>query len=485
MHLPNSNGFTQLIAWVFSLYSATILILMAPLSIRKLFKSLTIPVDMALRSQQIALTVSRYGVAEGLGALGIEVGKRGLSFAGVKNTAVPLDGVFGRKLAKLFVKLGPTFIKLGQVLATRPDITGEPVAEELKILFDRVPGVPFRRIQKILKQEIGKQKLKTAFKKIDPKPLASASISQTHRATLADGTPVILKVQKPGVAELVRVDLLLLELLVRSVNPLNPKLQLLQMFQDFKESTLREVDYRAEAKNIDRFRKNYRKIFSDSEVSFPKYFPDVSTERVLALEPMHGKKVSEMRQGSTVARKAASAGLAAVLEQIFDHGFFHADPHAGNLFFLEDEGRLGFIDLGMVGQLEAEDKRKFLKVLLAVLNRDRGKLARSLFELGTASKQTKFDKFDKAVQGMLDDMKAKGVDNLRLDQMLNRLLSISRQNGIHIPNRYIMMIRSCLVIEGVARSLDPKISIAKVATPIVARSLMRSYNPIRFITRLF
>jgi len=443
-------------------------------------------ISVTLRAQQIGYVLYRYGLTGVTTSFGLEVGKRGLKQAKVtKAPSVPLDRVFGKNLVKTLIKLGPTFIKLGQVLATRPDFVGEEVAEELKILFDRVPPVSYREIQKILRREIGKGNLKKWFKSIETKPLASASISQTHRAVLGDGTPVILKVQKPGVADLVRVDLVILEAFVRSVDTVYPKLNLMQMFGEFRDGTLREIDYREEAKNIDQFRKNYKKYFSDSEVVFPRYFPDLTTERVIALEPLHGKKLTELKKGTTVARQVATMGLAAVLEQIFDHGFFHADPHGGNLFFLEDEGRLGFIDLGLVGQLEASDKRKFLKVILAILHRDRDRLAKSLYDLGIPSKKTKYDEFEKQIQQMLDDVKAKGIDNIRMDQLVNKLLTVARKNGIVIPNRYILMIRSCLVIEGVAKSLDPKISIFNVAAPIVAKSLARSYNPLRFFKKMF
>ncbi len=446
----------------------------------------TRPLDVALRLNEIAIVVSRFGLAGSLASMGLEVGKRGLIWSGLPSQAAkPMDKVLGKNLARLFIKLGPTFIKLGQILATRSDMVGEVVADELKILFDRVPPIAYRRIQKLLKKELGSKKLKAAFKSIDSKALASASLSQTHCAVLTDGTPVILKVQKPGVAGLVRVDLTILESMAVSLNLVYPKLQLRQIFNDFKEATLREIDYREEAKNIDRFRKNYWKLFSNSDVMFPRYFPDLLTEKVIALEPMRGTKVSEMKRGSVSAKQAAEKSLAAVLEQIFDHGFFHADPHAGNLFFMEEEGRLGFIDLGMVGQLEPDDKRRFLRVLMDVLNRDREKLARHLYELGTPSRSTKYDDFEKGVQGLLDDIKKSGTKNLKLDVLLNRLLAVARSNGIHIPNRYVLMIRSCLIVEGLARSLDPNISVFQVATPIVAKSLMASYSPLRYIRRLF
>ncbi len=450
------------------------------------FQTLRHSVDVGIRSQQIGFWFTTYGVAGSLASLGIEAGRQGLKIAKLPGaTPLGFDAAFGKNLAMAFAKLGPTFIKLGQILASREDIVGPVVAGELRVLFDRVPPIPYKQVQKLLREEFGKTRLRHLLKKVDPQPLASASLSQTHKAELADGTPVILKMQKPGVARTVKADLSLLEAIAQPLHLLYPKYQIRQMFRDFKEATLREIDYRLEAENIERFHANYRKLFNAPGVVFPHCYPELTTQRVLALEPMRGKKVSDLRKGSTVAKHAAEASLTAVLEQIFDHGFFHADPHAGNLFFMEEEGRVGFIDLGLVGQLEPADKQKFLKVVMAVLQRDRAKLAKHLFELGEASKKTEFQKFDGAIQRLLDGAKAKGVAQLRLDEMIQSLLGIARDNGLHIPNRYVMMMRSCLLIEGVARSLDPNLSLFTVATPVVARSLMKSYNPLSYLGRLF
>lgn len=449
-----------------------------------LFKKITRPVELAWRSQQIGFAFSRYGLGGAFTSLGFEVGKRGLKWVGItKAPAIPFDAVFGKNLARTFAELGPTFIKLGQILASRPDLVGDPISDELKILFDRVPPISFTAIQRILRRELGKQKMKETIKSIDPKPLASASISQVHRATLVDGTPVVLKVQKTGVRSAVRLDLQLLEGLMWPMHFLYPKLNLLQMYEDFKKATLMEIDYREEAKNIDRFHQNYFKLFSSSDIVFPRYFPDLTTERVIALEPLHGKKVADLKKGSTVARKVATQTVTAVLEQIFDHGFFHADPHAGNLFFLEEEGRIGFIDLGLVGQLQPADKRKFIRVLMAVLQRDRKQLAKTLFDLGTPGPKTDYAKFDKDINKLLDEVKSTGLAKLRMDQMVNRLLGIARNHGIYIPNRYVMMMRSCLLIEGVAKSLDPNFSVFSVAKPVLAKSLLKSYNPLNFFRR--
>lgn len=432
------------------------------------------------RSQQIGFILSTSGFAVTLANLGLEVGKRGLKLAKVTQAkSIPMDALFGRRLVHLFVQLGPTFIKLGQMMATRPDFVGEAAATELRVLYDKVPPIPFAKIRRILKGELGKDRFKEAFRKIDSQPLASASLSQTYRGELKDGTPVIIKVQKPGVASVVRRDLLLLEWWIRPLHFTYPKLGLLPAFLDFKQATLREIDYRQEALNIDRFRKNYARLFSSSDILFPRYFAELTTERVLVLEPMRGKSVSTLQKGTTKAKQAAHLSLAALLEQIFDHGFFHADPHAGNLFFLEEEGQIGFIDMGLVGQLDAVDKRKFLKLLMAVLQRDKDKLARSLYELGKPSKTTDFASFEKEIFELIEEVKKMGVAQIRMDKLINRLFAVARKNGIYIPNKYVLMARACLVIEGVAKSLDPSLSLWTVAVPIVTRSLVKSYLPWR------
>jgi len=434
----------------------------------------------AWRSQQILYVVSRYGVLEGLASIGIEIGKRGITVTRVRRYRKKrLDRLFGKKLVETFIRLGPSFIKLGQVLAVRPDMVGEGVADELRVLFDRVPPIPYARILRIMNREMGRECIRKWFRSIERTPMASASIAQTHRAVLSSGIPVILKVQKEGTADLVKLDLMILETFARSAHQVLPNLQLWPMFQEYKNSALREINYLEEAKNIDRFRKNYKKLFADSDVVFPRYFPTLTTEKVLVLEPMRGKKVADLKKGSTVARKAATRGVQAMLEQIFDHGFFHADPHGANVFYIEEGNRIGFIDLGMVGQLNQQDKQKFLKVLMAVLKRDKKNLASALYNLGVPGKKTDKKKFEKDIQKLLEQVRKAGVDNIRMDELVRKMLGVAKKNKIRIPNRYVLMMRSFLIIEGVAKELDPKISLFKIAPPIVAKSLLKSYNPLR------
>ena len=445
-----------------------------------LFGTFTEPVRLIARYHELLWCLSRYGIAGGVTSLGIEFGKRGVTWVAPQSVNhTRFDSVFGQNLARTFQEMGPTFIKLGQVLATRPDIVGEGVAKELEVLFSRVRPVSLREIKKILNKELGKKKVAEQILSIESEPLGSASIGQCHRATLKDGSSVVIKVQKPGVAKTIRLDLKLLEWFIKPAALAFPKLGLGDMYRDFRDSTLREIDYKEEAKNIEQFKKNYRKILSGSDVVFPGYYRELSTSRVIVLEPMRGKPVADLKKGSRSAKQAAFKSLSAVFEQIFEHGFFHADPHSANIFFVEEEGRMGFIDTGLVGQLDPKDKKLFLQVLMSIIKRDRKKLAESLYQLGQPSPDTKYDEFESAIQAMLDQVKAKGLEKAKLDQLVNQLLAIARQNQIYIPNRYVMMIRSCLIIEGVAKGLDPKVSIFKVAVPVVAKSLIKSYNPLR------
>jgi len=432
--------------------------------------------SVSFRMQEIQFVLTRHGVAGTLSQLGLEIGLQGWKVLTKKKADPPKpDRFFGKRLALTLSKLGPTFIKLGQLLATRPDWVGDSIADELRILYDSVPALSFRKIHKVLVHELGGAKMKSSFKKIEKKPLAAASLSQTYHAQLRDGARVILKVQKPGAAHTVKVDLLILEGLAKALDSIFPHFQLARAFEDFKSATLNEIDYRREAKNIDKFRKNFKSIFSSPDVVFPKYYPDLSTEKVLTMEPMRGVKVEALKKGGRGAKKAASIGLASVLQQIFEHGFFHADPHAGNLFFIEDEGRLGFIDLGLVGHLSVEDKKKFLSVLIAVLEKDRKKLAQHLFNLGTAGKNTRFDLFDKEIQTLIDQVKDQKKDQMNLEALTQKLFAIARKHNIYIPNRYVLMMRSCLMIEGLARKLDPDISVFKTALPVLTKALWKSF----------
>lgn len=434
---------------------------------------LTIPIELIFRYQQIWWCFVRVGVIKNATDFGLEMTSRGLSWTGlIKKNNKPILSLFGRNLAHSFQLLGPTFIKLGQLLATRTDLLPNEITKELEVLLSSVKPVSTKKIKRILHRELGKNRVSQLFSEIEDKPLGSASLGQCHRATLKDGRVVVIKVQKPGVSRSVLLDLKLIEYFVVSFSVLFPQMSFEEVFEDFKTATLMEIDYLLEAKNIDRFQKNFKSLLGSPSVVFPSYINNMATSKVLILELMRGVPFVYLKKGSRAAKRAAYRSLEAVFEQIFQHGFFHADPHAANMFFIEEEGRIGFIDLGLVGSLSDLDKDLFLKILVAVLRRDRKQLSQALFNLGEPGKKTSYKDFEDDIDLILNEIKKEGIKKIKIQKVVAQLFQVARKNSLHIPNRYIMMVRSCVMIEGVAKSLDPQISLFQVALPILSKGFM-------------
>lgn len=433
----------------------------------------TVPFKLALRYQQIWWCFFKYGVVKNITDFGFEMTLRGIAWTGaIKKIDTSLLRLMGANLARAFQELGPTFIKFGQLLATRPDLLPPEISQELEVLLAAVKPVSIKKITGVLKQELGKELLDELFLEIDKKPLGSASLGQCHRATLRNGSIVVVKVQKPGVSKTLLLDLKLIEMII-SVLSLGFSIESVQeAFEDFRGATLQEIDYQLEAKNIDRFRKNYKGLLQTPSVVFPTYIQNALTAKVLILELMRGVPFTYLKKGSRPAKRAAYRSLEAVFEQIFQHGFFHADPHAANMFFIEEEGRVGFIDLGLVGELSERDKKLFLKILLAIVRRDRKDLSQALFKLGVPGRKTCYEDFERDIDRVLDDVKATGLKKLKIQKIVNQLFDTARTNSLKIPNRYVMMVRSCVMIEGVAKSLDPEISLFKVALPVLTKGFM-------------
>lgn len=418
----------------------------------------------------------RFGVLKNITDLSLEMSKRAV-FTSVRKHQQrrrSVAKICGKNLAGAFQEMGTTFIKLGQVLATRMDVIDPEIASELEVLFTGVKPIPFRIVKKIIAKELRIKNIHELFSDIDPVPLGSASLGQCHRAVLKDKSTVVIKVQKPGVGKKVRADLKIMELGIRPLSLMLPQLSIQEIFNDFKDSALKEVDFRLEAENIDRFLKENSSHLTGAPFIFPAYRKGLLSEKMIVLELMRGIPFSQLKPGTRLARKAALRSVEAVLEQIFLNGFFHADPHTGNMFFIEEEGKVGFIDLGLVGHLNEKDKKKFLQVLFAVIKKDKKGLSLALFQLGRPGKNTEFKKFERQIDNLIQNIKGAGVAKVALNEIVFRLLEIARENEIYIPNRYILMIRACVLIEGVAKRLDPSISIFKVAIPIVTKGFLKT-----------
>jgi predicted unusual protein kinase regulating ubiquinone biosynthesis (AarF/ABC1/UbiB family) len=287
-------------------------------------------------------------------------------------------------LARDLEAMGPLFVKLGQLLSTRPDLLPQPYLDALARLHDNVEPVPYGEIETVVQEDLG-VRMSKAFESFDPQPLASASLGQVHRATLRDGRPVVVKVQRPGIREVVLGDLDLLDDVAAALDrhsDLGRRHAFRELGEEFHKTLLRELDYRREAGNLKTLGAN---LASFERILVPQPVEDYTTSRVLTMDHVRGKKVTELHPIRRI--ELDGPGLAedlcrAYLQQILVDGFFHADPHPGNVFVTDDE-RLALLDLGMVARLDPERRHALLRLVLAV-SEGRGRDAAEIgAELGT------------------------------------------------------------------------------------------------------
>jgi len=376
--------------------------------------------------------------------------------------------------------LGPTFIKLGQLLSTRPDLIAEEYADELSNLRDNVPPVPFDIIKETVESEL-EAKLENVFSSFDEKPVAAASIGQVHRAVLkGTGQQVAVKVQRPDVAETVRTDMEILKDLVgvlersfSSIDRFNAK----GVVEEFERMLQREIDYTIEARNIRRFAENFKDM---PEVSFPVVHWKQSARRVLTMDFIDGvaidKKEALERAGGD-ARKLTDALGKAYIKMIFLDGFFHADPHQGNIFVLKD-GKVCFLDFGAIGYLDEHMRDKATMFYMSLIRQDAGKAARLLMEMSGANEGTvDLHNLEWDLRDFLD-FTVLARQKVHLSRGMNqRIATISMKHGVMLPSSFVLMERALAEIEGVCRTLDSAFDITKLAQDNLEMMIGARYSP--------
>ncbi|WP_413559677.1 ABC1 kinase family protein [Bdellovibrio sp. HCB209] len=352
-----------------------------------------------------------------------------------------------------FEELGPTFVKLGQLLATRPDLVPEAYTNEFEKLHDRVQALPFNIIEGVLKEEFGEMLYKT-FTSIDPEPLGSASIAQVHKARLSTGEEVVIKVQRPGIIQTINDDLnvlyLLAELLdtyVPESRPFNPE----AVVQEYFKTLELETDFIVEANNIRRFQENFK---NDPSIKIPRVYLELSTERVLVMEALPGVPLSaesNIREGID-SHEVIKRGLGAYLKMVFTDGLFHGDLHAGNFFVLPDN-HIGLIDFGVVGRLNKRTQSTIANMLLALSTEDYERLAFEYVDLAPFSDQVNVDLFAKELRELIAPYYGLTLKNVNLGKLLLRSSGIAARHHIKVPTELMMFFKSIITIEGIGRKL--------------------------------
>jgi ubiquinone biosynthesis protein len=387
---------------------------------------------------------------------------------------------FPVQLRRRLERLGPTYIKLGQILSLREDLLPKPITNELKHLLNRLPVVPLPVLVEIIEKDL-KQSVDDMFLEIDPEPLGSASIGQTHRATTKDGDPVILKVVKPGIRETLERDAKLLRMLGSILQVLIPRFQPRQLVNEFCDYTLREVDLRREADNAETFAANFADV---PDVVFPEIYRDYSGRSVLCMEFFDGlapdsPKAQELPEDQR--RHLTDLGAAAIIRMLYKDGFFHADLHPGNLIILPGP-MVGFIDLGMVGRLDEELRRALLYYYFALVMGDADNAARYLTAIATPGPHANPAGFRREATEISNRWKrGSSFEDYSLGQLILDSLSQGAQYGMYFPVELVLMVKALVTFEGVGHVLLPGFDVAEVSKKHIRTLFIHQFSPLRLL----
>ncbi len=381
------------------------------------------------------------------------------------------------RIREALEQLGATFIKLGQVLSTRPDLVPSELADELRRLQSDCPRVPFNEIRNRLETEFGDQ-LSTLFLSIDEEPIAAASIAQVHGAILHDGSSVVLKILRPGVEETIESDMDILMELARltekyfSEQGYSPT----ETVREFQQELAREVDFLHEGRVTDRFRKQFQ---DDPRIRFPTVYWEGTTRRVLTLERIQGTLLSKLDVTQLTPqerRRIVAEGSEAVFRQCLEHGFFHADPHPGNIFVLED-GAICFIDCGMTGRIDRMTMQHLATLVMSVVNSDLDGVIEVTMALSDAETTLKFDRsFRRDAWNFVARFDGATIESLDMAGLLDQFFRLLRRYRIRCPADLVFLIKALTTIQGVGQLIDPTFDLVTHVRPQIEKLIRERYG---------
>ncbi|MBX3358839.1 MAG: AarF/ABC1/UbiB kinase family protein [Phycisphaeraceae bacterium] len=430
------------------------------------------------RFAEIVATLARFGLDDAVAELGLNrMLAAPLELVGIKREERAKAMPRSVRLRLVLETLGPTFIKLGQVLSTRPDLIPPEWAEEFKKLQDDAPKLDFKVIRERLEQQFPGQ-VDALFPWIDHVALAAASMAQIHRARLADGTEVVLKVLRPGIESLTESDMDVLRTLAGLLEGhfSNLGYSPSEVVSEFAAELRKEVDLIHEGHATDRLREAFA---DDPGVAFPRVYWGATTRAVLAVEEFHGTLLSELEEGDLTPHERhliVKHGATALLRQCLELGFFHADPHPGNLFALP-RGRIGFIDCGMTGWLDDRTMVALADLVGGVTQGDLNKVIRVVAELGDAEWTVLESRSFRAdVREFVAHFQTSSLGRLNMGAMLREFFEKLREHHIRCPGDLVLLIKALSTIETVAAELDPSFDLVAAARPFVEKLARRRYG---------
>jgi ubiquinone biosynthesis protein len=435
------------------------------------------------RYRQILSVLFKYGFGEFVDTLKIE-----------QYLEISLPMLFkkepkvGEKLSRpertrrVLEELGPTFIKFGQILSTRPDLIPLEYLKELAKLQDEVPSFPYEEACEVITRELG-QPPDVVFQSFEKEPFAAASIGQAHRARLPNNEDVVVKVQRPGIREIIETDL---EIMLHLASLMERHLEEFEVQRPtrivsvFARSIEKEINYLLEASNIERIA---RQFLTDQTVYIPKVYRQYSTKRVITMEYVEGIKASEievLKEGGYDLKLLASSGAVLIMKQIFVHGFFHADPHPGNVFILPGN-IICFLDFGMMGQISRKERADFADLVMRVVSRDEKKVVDSILKITYQHDQPDRETLENDCAELIDRYVGLPLKDLEVGLVLHHLLEIISRHRLTLKPNFYLLVKATSTIETVGGMLDPDFDIIQHAEPFIKKIQMERYNPQKIV----
>ncbi len=402
---------------------------------------------------------------------------------------IPESTSMAEKLRIAFTELGPSYIKLAQLLSTRPDLITERYAEEFSKLQDRVPPFPFADVKNIIERDIGKR-LDEMFIEIDEIPIAAASIGQVHKAILKDGSSVVVKVQRPNIAVIIEKDISIMRTIANLMVKYIPESEMFNpvgIVEEFSKAIRKELNFIEETKNIKIFAKNFKNV---SKVKIPTVYSEYISTHVIVMEWIEGTRIDnipELEKRGINKHDVAQVLVDSYFKMILEDGFFHADPHPGNLFVLQD-GTIGIVDFGMAAWLTPDVMESIAAMLVAVVRKDYNALIDQFIELGMITDEMDFEKirggFMSDLIEILVPLYESPLTEINVAEYLDAVTRISVKHKLQIPSSMILIDKCLLIVEKIVRELDNNFNVITAATPYTAALIRKRYGPKRMFTKI-
>jgi ubiquinone biosynthesis protein len=413
----------------------------------------------------------------------------GYAFGGKDAPPGEMDGAAvrsrGRRVREMLDELGPTFVKFGQLLSTRPDIVPPDILAELRMLQDDARPEPFERVGAVVEAELGLT-VEQVYAEFEDRPIAAASIGQVHRARLPGGQEVVVKVQRPDAERQIEADIQLLYQAARVARDRIRRLQFIDLVEtvdEFARTVRRELDYGIEARNAEVFRRNFA---GDERVWVPRIFWRYTTPRVLTMERVEGSSLrhldlSDWAAGDrlTLANRVTETWM----EMVFVHGFFHADPHPANIL-VRDPDHISLVDFGMTEQLSPRDREAAVRLLLDIINQDAERLPRRLRALGVRYPRGKEEELGDRLAVILQRYSASAIGEIDAREVLREIFQTVYRTGVTLPARWVMLDKTLATLAGVALEVYPDLNVFEVARPYALRMAGERYRPDRVAARV-